>query len=498
MIGVEMYHNIRTLSLLGMPQRRIAQGLRLSKTTVNKYCNMSEEEYLESSSQSAGKSVFSVAEDYILERLQHYPKLRLSRLYFEVIKLYPEITAKQRAFRKYAKPFKDSVQSISPRVFAIIETEPGRQVQVDMGETLVDCSLGGKFKVYFCCFILSFSRYVYVHCQKRPYNTADFIEAHRQSFSHFEGIAHEYVYDQTKLVAIQEKYREVIFNEAFHQFALKAGFFPHVCEGYDPQSKGKVERCVSEVKHGLLYGQRYSDMDDLRHKLIEWLIIFNKRTHATTQQQPLEVWNEEKHSFRQIPDAFVSTQTRKADKTGIISYSGNKYSVPMAFQGRQVIVEETDGNLHITDPLNRKIIATHSIPNTKGNLIKNCNHYRDFSQEIQVMKAQATELLSSYDPEGKIVERIIADNPKILRDQLRAVIKMAKKYSESIWLISVPIILNLQTIRATKIEKILQNVEYRERLNAIKGKENQKPVAESVLQRSLNTYMEVLKHDRKH
>ena len=40
-------------------------------------------------------------------------------------------------------------------------------------------------------------------------------------------------------MVITEKYREVFFNERFHQFALRYEFIPKVCEGYDPESKGE-------------------------------------------------------------------------------------------------------------------------------------------------------------------------------------------------------------------------------------------------------------------
>ena len=496
MIGVKMYHTIITLRALGKSQRQIANELRISKSTVNKYCKISELEGETHCCRRAGSSGFSVAKEHVRQRLLKYPKLRSSRLYDEVISLYPAIKAKPRAFRNFVRKLKEELPAPRKRVFAIIETESGKQVQVDIGEMRVDCSSGGQFKVYFCCFVLSFSRYLYVHCQTRPYNTADFIEAHRQSFRYMEGLAEEYVYDQTKLVAISEKYREVLFNEEFHQFALKAGFHPYVCEGYDPQSKGKIERSVSEVKHGFLYGSQFADLAELRNRMLEWLGVFNQRVHATIKQQPHNVWNEEKRLFKRIPEFLVHPQTRQADKTGIICYSGNKYSVPMDFQNRQVFVEETDGSLQIIDPLNGSILAVHQIPDTKGNLVRNPNHYRDFNQILSALKAEVAGLLADYDPEVKIVEKLVKDNPKIPRDQLRAISKLAGKFDKDIWFSAVPIIKNLQILRATTIEKILRDVENRKRINAAKSPRNQKAVAGSALQRSLNAYMEVLKHDR--
>ena len=65
------------------------------------------------------------------------------------------------------------------------------------------------------------------------------------------------VYDQTKLVVVREEYRELTLNERFHQYATGSGFNIRACEGYDPESKGKVEAGVKYVKNNALYGERF-------------------------------------------------------------------------------------------------------------------------------------------------------------------------------------------------------------------------------------------------
>src|SRR3546814_18934328 len=62
------------------------------------------------------------------------------------------------------------------------------------------------------------------------------------------GTPEECVYDQTKLVVLSEQYRELTVNQRFHEFATTAGFRLYACEGYDPESKGKVEAGVKYVK----------------------------------------------------------------------------------------------------------------------------------------------------------------------------------------------------------------------------------------------------------
>src|SRR3546814_4062214 len=42
----------------------------------------------------------------------------------------------------------------------------------------------------------------------------------------------ECIYDQTKMVVINEQYRELTLNQRFHQYATNVGYRIHACEGY--------------------------------------------------------------------------------------------------------------------------------------------------------------------------------------------------------------------------------------------------------------------------
>ncbi len=495
MIGANVYHRMLMLRSIGASQREIARELHISKTTVNKYLSQSEVAGEIDSCRRAGRSQFSVAGDYISTRLLQKPKLRTSRLYQEVISRYPEITGKERAFRNFIKKIKADLPKGNRRIFSVIETDPGRQIQVDMGEDRIDLISGKRVKIYFAAFVLSFSRQLFVHSQLHPYKTDDFIEAHRQAFRFFEGVAEEYVYDQTKLVALHEKYREVIFNERFHQFALKAGFRPVVCEGYDPQSKGKVERCIQEVHRGFFYGRDFADLPDVRMQMIMWLEKFNGRQHAVTHQVPQKMWDEEKLLLKKIPECFIERQTRKADKTGLISFKGNKYSVPMVFQDRSVFVSENEEMLMIHDPASAKVIATHHIPLGKGLMIKQSIHYRDISIEVKELKSRISAGLERFPDGHLVVNRLVRENPHIVRDQLNAVRKMLDSFDDSIWKASIPTILRVPHIKATLIEKVLQTKLHQDTFNNAIADVDSAPGKESPIQRSLNDYMEVLHHD---
>jgi len=476
----------------GKSQREIAEQLSLSKTTVNKYLNAIQEE-LESKLLSGSRpSQFCIASDFIKEKLTNYPCLRTTKLYRLVKEQYPEITSKRRALYNYVQKLrKEIVPSPRRNYQPIIDHRPGCQVQVDPGECYVHSSIDQKYKVYFVAFVYSYSRKKYIHFQLQPYKTEDFIKAHLEAFQYFGALAEEYVYDQTKLVVIQEKYREVWFNEKFHKFAMQNGFKPRVCEGYDPESKGKVERVVREVKEDFFYGSQFKDIDEIRHQSFEWLNRVNNVKHTTTGKEPDLLFEDELKVMTLWHRS--STEIRKADKVGLISYKGNKYSVPMPYQRRNVYIAQEGSKLLILNE-NSLQIAQHDISSGKNMIIKNNNHYRDFNRVLAELEAEAKEIFSCYEKGVVLVEKLIKDNPKIPRDQLRGLMKLYRKNKEMEWQQIINKSLLLNHIRTSRIEQILREIRKFNLLQEIEFSARQSaqtPDVTSAIQRSLDKYMEV-------
>lgn len=545
MKGATVYHQIKSLSK-EYPLRDCAEKLGISVNTVRKYAGMDLQEasaYLE---RVKRRSQYDVAREFILEYLERFPEIKATKLLRKVKEKYPQITGQVRGFRKYIAPLRGMVQGGEFRHYApVLDMQPGVQVQVDIGEEQV-CRLApsgsapspeglvglpagdlapacigqaGKtpkglrrskqagsehFKAYFISFVFSYSRKGFVTFRGRCYDTESFIAAHLEAFAFFGGIAEEYVYDQTKLVVIEERYREVFFNERFHQFALKYGFRIRVCEGYDPQSKGKVERFIGYVKQDFLYGDFFADIASLNAASKVWLDeVANVRIHSITGRRPAEMFIEEQPFLRPFENPEAALSTRLVDKTGLISYRGNKYSVPYTYQRCQVEVREKEGKLIIYEPGQDKEIARHFLAGGRGNILKNNNHYRDYRTSIEELSRQAAAMFegSIHGDEGwaefveALIERIKADNPAIARDQLRGLMKLGKQFKPEIWEAAIETILNLPVLRVTVIESIL--ILYRDRHKAarIDASLHEVTVLEtSTLDRDIQIYMEVINH----
>ncbi|MFQ5518470.1 MAG: IS21 family transposase, partial [Mariprofundus sp.] len=300
----------------------------------------------------------------------------------------------------------------------------GMQCQVDGGELRKVLINGVEKVVYFMVFVLSCSRLMYVSASLKPIDTSMFIRMHDAAFRFFGGMPQECVYDQTKLVVIHEQYRELELNERFAQFATSAGFRIRCCRGYDPESKGKVEAGVKYVKGNCLYGEVFSDFSSLQQTMDSWLReVANVRRHGTTGRQPVEHYEQvERQHMRtylapSLPETAPALVRRKVDKTGLISWQGNRYSVPMQLQRGEVYLREDEGQLLIHD-ISGERVATWPVHKGKGEILKNTNHYRDPGEQIQQLEQEITALLGETSAK-LICQKIQLSEPKIYKDQLR-------------------------------------------------------------------------------
>lgn len=424
-----MIHKIKALhdNGQGLSVRAVSKQLSISRNTVRKYLRLSEEVIQTQQSDPCRTKKLDEYRSYLVYLLGEFSELSAVKIARKLRNKYGFIPVSDRSLRRYIQQLRQEVAIAQVRYFEpIIDDVPGVQCQVDPGE-LRGVRVGDQeVTLHFVVFVLSYSRQMYVGLSFRPLDTQTFIQLHDEAFRYFGGVTEECVYDQTKLVVIKEQYREVEFNQRFYQYATTAGFRIHACEGYDPQSKGKVESGVKYVKRDCFYGEYFASQQAVKEHLQSWLDdVANQRVHGTTGQVPHSVFMTEERTqlntyltpgSLQAPSAV---ETRRADKTGLISYQANKYSVPMAWQQAQVGVMEQAGQLVITDLGTGEILAEHPLCLDKGRIIKNTHHYRDKEARVAQLEADICRVLG--DELGtSLCQQIKRSEPKIIKDQLVA------------------------------------------------------------------------------
>lgn len=433
-----MVHKIKALydNGNGSSIKAISQQLGISRNTVRKYLRTDEPKIVQQQDNTERRKRLDDCRDYIIHLLESFPKLSAVKVLRKLRAQYPSLDVSDRTARRYLQTLKKTVALKQQRYYEpVLDMVPGVQCQVDPGElrgVLVD---GIETTVYFVVFVLSFSRLMYVALSRTPVDTQHFIQMHDQAFRYFGGCPQECVYDQTKLVVLHEQYRELDINPRFHQYATGAGFKVRACEGFDPESKGKVEAGVKYVKINCLYGETFENWSALEQFVAAWLDTeANVRLHATTGEQP-EVYYDAHE--RDVMQAYLTPPcvhpaghhhlTRKADKTGLISWQANKYSVPMAYQRTQVDVCTEVDQLLIFDSLTAQEIARHTLHSGKGKIIKNNNHYRDLSQTIAQHEVDICEQLGNGLGQ-RLCQCLQAAFPDHYKDQLAGFKSILKRH----------------------------------------------------------------------
>ena len=435
-----MIHKIKALhnNGQGMSIRGICDHLGLSRNTVRKYLRMDESSIAQRIDDPSRSRLLDEHRGFIIKLIERYPAMSAVKIARKLRSQIGEIPASQRSLRRYVSELKQVHAHAQPRYYEpIIDDMPGVQCQVDPGELRGVLINGEERTVYFVVFVLSYSRLMFVSATLTPIDTQQLIVMHDQAMRFFGGRPEECLYDQTSLVVIREEYRELTLNSRFMQYASAAGFQVRACEGSDPESKGKVESGVKYVKNDCLYGEQFTDLTHLQLHIQQWLDeVANVREHGTTGRRPIEHFDQQEKALLAtyltpacVHSPVAGVATRQVDKTGLIAWKANKYSVPMQWQRCRVGVHESDGQLIIRALNTDQHIATHELCPDKGMTIKNTNHYRDHSQRISDLEQQIEQLIGA-DVAQALCQQVQRSEPKIYKDQLYALRNLLRQQAD--------------------------------------------------------------------
>ena len=235
------------------------------------------------------------------------------------------------------------------------ETAPGLQAQVDWKENLKMISKHGEiFEVNIFLMVLGYSRTKFVKLTSDKTQKTLF-ECMNEAFKYLGGIPKEIVFDNMATVVDRANSRigNVKLNTKFLQYSKDIGFNPITCRIYRPQTKGKVESLAKLVDRLQVYNDEFETYEELDKIVKMFMKEINNEISQGINQKPVERLEKETKYLLPLPNQEIlnayttSPKEYKVSKESMITYKGQKYSVPTYLIGKLVSVKETNEYIHI-------------------------------------------------------------------------------------------------------------------------------------------------------
>ncbi|MDD5511817.1 MAG: IS21 family transposase [Dehalococcoidales bacterium] len=332
--------------------------------------------------------------------------------------------------------FVSNIKPKEPTAVIRIETEPGREAQVDFGSAgrMYDPKTHKTRQSYCFVMMLSSSRHQYVEFvfdQKME----TWIGCHRRAFRSFGGVPKEIVVDNLKAAVIKAGLDDAVLSEPYRQMARHYGFLIHPCRPRTPEHKGKVENGVHYVKRNFLAGAEFLDINDANRQVKEWVECeAGLRIHGTTAEQPIKrFYEKEKHALLPLPNEefeLLEVRQAKVHRDCHVQINGSYYSVPFKYIGRKLDIHVYERTVQIYSGVD--LIVTHERAIRKGQRITRTEHYpEDKSIYLTRTREYCENHANRIGPRcGEVVALLLSVRPL---DNLRAVqgiISLAGKYGD--------------------------------------------------------------------
>lgn len=302
MLTGEEAMEVRVLKRQGMSIREISRRTGLSRNTVRRYLG------------DHGQPVYGprAPVESKLDPFKAYLEERVRAAHPEIIPatvLLEEI--KRLGYGGGITILRDHLRLMKPRPMPEpvirFETRPGEQMQVDF------CVIrGGSSRMSAFVAVLGHSRAAFVRFVLDE-RMETLLACHEDAFAYFGGVPRSVLYDNMKTVVIERdgygpgRHR---FHPRFRDFSSHYGFLPRLCKPYRAKTKGKVERFISYLRHSfvlplairLKQAGLVLDVATANAEVLAWLReTANRRVHATTGLQPLDMLEEERPHLGPLP-----------------------------------------------------------------------------------------------------------------------------------------------------------------------------------------------------
>jgi transposase len=326
----ELVHQVVTLAADGMAWRAISRAVGVSRNTVKAIMQAHRAQREVEHSAIPRKPIraprpkkVDAFHGRIAELLVQYEDLTAQRL-FEILKdegFDGGYTAVKRYVRIVRPPKRPAPSRTAPA------WGPGEMAECDWSPYSIKLTTGASLAINGFAYVLPYSPRKYFGLYERS-DLFALMDGHEKAFARFNGCAHRCTYDSQKAVVLRWEGTQPIYNPRFLAFAAHYDFRPRGVRG-DPNAKPRVERSFWEMVRSFFNGRSFSDLDDMRLQLADWLDrIVDPRNHGRGLARFV---NEEQAKLRPLPRHPYDTARvvyRVCSIEGFVDWEGNRYAVP--------------------------------------------------------------------------------------------------------------------------------------------------------------------------
>ena len=306
-----------------------------------------------------------------------------------------------RTLQRAVQPFRQALKAEALATMRF-ETPPGRQLQIDFGERLVEIG-GACVKAFVFVATLGHSRRLHV----RPFRherQESWFSGLESAFTSFGGVPEEVLMDNPRALVVRHDpaSRQVVLNDKLIAFAKHWGFRPRACAPYRARTKGKTESGVGYVKKNAIAGRSFPSWEAFEAHLARWeREVANVRIHGTTGEAPMARFaRDEAHRLKPLGGrpsfGLLRELTRVVGNDCAVEVDTNSYSVPWRLIGERVAVTVAAGEVRIR--LGRREVAVHKVVTGRRQRVVDPAHLDGVAGRDEAVRRQAIAVPTVPNP----------------------------------------------------------------------------------------------------
>lgn len=341
--------------------------------------------------------------------------------------------------------------------FLPLRFEPGEAAQVDWA------SCGtlriGDAERRLSCFVmvLCHSRLLYLEFTVSE-GLSEFMRCHVNAFNFLQCVPRRLIYDNLRSVVLSRSGSEIRFQPRFLNLAGHYLFKPDACRPRRPNEKGRVENAVRYIRESFLAGRDLRSLAEYELAARRWRDdVANVRLHATTRRRPIDLFVEEKAYLLPLPTAPFDAdilETRQVSATALVSFDGNRYSVPARLVGETVTVRASSAKLSFLHA--NCEIGAHARSYDRGKDIEIAEHRREIVEaKRRAEESVETRRFLALGPEADPYFRGLGQTEHDAPRQVRRILALVDTYGDIEVLGAIAKALEFRAFGADYIERIV-------------------------------------------